>query len=132
MVSDIHICTLSYDDSTIGRLWTNGFQCFTLELPWLDNQRNISCIPPGVYQYRYKRSNRNGDVLELDTVIGRTYIQIHAGNFTNQIEGCILVGRSITFLDDDSIPDVTNSRDTMSRLLRAAPARGIITVERYG
>ena len=33
------------EKSTIGRLFINGESfCDTLENPWLDNQRNISCI----------------------------------------------------------------------------------------
>ncbi len=30
----------------------------TLELPWRDNQRNISCIPAGSYTCRQRISNR--------------------------------------------------------------------------
>ena len=36
------------EESTIGRLFINGeLFCDTLENPWKDNQRNISCIPDG-------------------------------------------------------------------------------------
>ena len=35
--------------STVGELFLNGERiCDTLENPWQDNQRNISCIPEGV------------------------------------------------------------------------------------
>ena len=36
------------DKSTIGTLYINGEKfCDTLENPYLNNQRNISCIPEG-------------------------------------------------------------------------------------
>lgn len=131
-MNKITLTTIGYEDCTMGRLWCNGFSCFTLELPYLDNARYISCIPEGEYGYFYRESKKNGRVLQLEGVPDRTAIQIHTGNFTRQIEGCILVGRSITYLDNDAIPDVTHSQDTMVRLLTAAGDRGIIEVKRYG
>ena len=39
------------DESTIGELFINGERfCDTLELPYRDNQRSISCIPTGSYK----------------------------------------------------------------------------------
>lgn len=109
-------------DCTLGRLkLSNGFQCFTLELPWLDNLRSKSCIPAGTYKAFKRNSPKNGFVFELRNVTGRSNIQCHAGNYTRQIEGCILVGDSIKFLDTDSIPDVTNSNATLRKLLSYLP-----------
>lgn len=117
-----------WDDCTIGRLWINNFQCFTLELPNLDNQQDISCIPAGDYEYYFRNSPHNGDVLELRNVEDRSYIQIHAGNYTRQILGCILVGDGVKWLDGDSIPDVTNSKNTLKRLLKEAGTSGTIKI----
>lgn len=113
-------------DCTPGRLSVSGssFQCFTLELPWRGNQPDVSCIPKGEYEYYYRLSPKNGKVLELRNVPDRTYIQVHSGNFTRQIQGCILVGDAIKFLDSDTIPDVTNSRITLDRLLNEIPRIG--------
>lgn len=127
MTADIKIETASYEDATIGRLWCEGFQCFTLELPWLDNQTNISCIPEGVYEYEKRISPSKGyEVIELKGVEGRTYIQIHAGNYTRQIRGCTLVGNSLLYLDRDNIPDVANSMNTHKRLMKVAPHKGTV------
>ena len=117
-------------DCTLGRLSIDGFQCFTLELPDLSNQKNISCIPEGEYDYFFRVSSRNGNVLELNNVPDRTYIQIHSGNFTRQVKGCMLVGSSVKFIDSDSIPDVSNSRDTLSKLIDKAGISGIILIRR--
>lgn len=105
-------------DCTFGRLTTStGIQAFSLELPWRDNAESISCIPEGVYDAFYRVSPSNGEVIELKGVEGRTYIQFHAGNYTRQIEGCILPGKGITHIDGDDIPDVTNSGDIMAKLI---------------
>ena len=117
-------------DVTLGRLKISGFQCFTLELPWLNNQQNISCIPEGKYNYIARNSPRNGLVLQLTDVPNRTAIQTHSGNFTRQVKGCILVGSSIQFIDSDTIPDVSNSRNTLKALLLKAGTSGTILIRR--
>lgn len=107
-----------YKDCTLGRLTVNDFQCFTLELPWINNAKNISCIHEGEYKYTIRDSpSRGRQVVWLKDVYTRTDIQIHPGNFTRQIEGCILVGDSIKFLDSDTVPDVTNSVNTFNKLM---------------
>ncbi len=113
----IKIETISYDDCTMGRLSLGDFQCFTLELPWLDNAQDVSCIPGGKYKAVIYDSPKHGKVLLLIDVDGREMVEIHSGNYTRQILGCILVGDSIRYLDGDSIPDVTNSRNTLKALL---------------
>ncbi len=117
-----------HDDCTIGRLECDDFQCFTLELPNLDNEQDISCIPEGVYDYYFRDSPSNKHVLELRDVPDRTYIQIHSGNYTYQIRGCILVGDSIKWLNRDRIPDVSNSRNTLIKLLQRAGKSGQLRI----
>ena len=88
-------------DCTLGRLYCGDFQCWTLELPFLDNKTNVSCIyPASGYVGRKHVSPKNGDVIAIDNVMDRTHIQVHSGNYTSQIQGCILVGDSIKFLND--------------------------------
>ena len=115
-------------DCTIGRLSINNFQCFTLELPDLGNEQDISCIPDGRYEYYFRESPSNGNVLELRNVPDRSYIQIHAANHTRQLRGCIAVGDSVRFLDSDKIPDITNSKKTLSKLLEVAGPFGILHI----
>jgi len=118
----------SRNNCTLGILSCGTFQCFTLELPDLGNQPDISCIPAGKYEYYFRNSPKNGPVLELRGVPGRTYIQIHSANFTRDINGCVAVGDSIKFLDGDEIPDVTNSKNTHERLLELAGQSGVIEI----
>lgn len=115
-------------DCTIGRLHLGKFQCFTLELPWLNNRQDISCIPEGAYPYKTYESPRHGTVLLILDVEGRTMIEIHSGNYTKQILGCILAGDSVKWLDADYIPDVTNSVNTLKKILALAGQTGTIRI----
>ena len=83
--------------STLGELFLNGERmCDTLENPWQDNQRNISCIPEGEYpvRLRYPRESGTRDYLHLlvQEVPNRDFILVHRGNFPSQTQGCLLVG----------------------------------------
>ena len=109
-------------DCVVGRLTLGEFECFTLELPDKDNQKNISCIPEGVYTAKKRLSPSKGEVVvEYKNVPNRTYIQIHKGNHTRQLLGCQAVGDSIAFVDGDSILDVTNSGPTFDTLMALLP-----------
>jgi len=114
------------DSCTLGILTVGEFKCFTLELPWEKNEENVSCIPGGTYRFFKRNSPTNGRVIELRDVENRTYVQVHSGNYTRQIRGCVLVGESIKFLDGDGIPDVTNSKNTLKRLLKMTDTEGEI------
>ena len=85
------------EKSTIGELFLNGERiCDTLENPWQDNQRNISCIPEGVYPVRLRtaRESATRDYLHLlvQEVPNRDWILFHRGNTAKDTRGCILVG----------------------------------------
>tara|TARA_R110000824_G_scaffold232018_1_gene419914 strand:+ start:109 stop:513 length:405 start_codon:yes stop_codon:yes gene_type:complete len=84
-------------ESTIGELFLNGERiCDTLELPWVDNQRNISCIPEGVYPVRLRlpRESASRDYLHLliQDVPNRDLVLVHIGNKSSDSRGCVLVG----------------------------------------
>ena len=84
-------------ESTIGELFLNGERiCDTLENPWQDNQRNISCIPEGEYPVRLRlaRESASRDYLHLlvQDVPNRDWILFHRGNTAKDTSGCILVG----------------------------------------
>lgn len=121
-MNSIEITTWLQPDCTLGRLTYGEFKCFTLELPWKDNRNDVSCIPAGSYRAtKYWSPGKKQQVLLLHDVPGRSLVEIHSGNYTRQIEGCILVGKGITYLDDDDIPDVTSSKVTLAALLAVAP-----------
>jgi len=89
------------------------FSCKTLELPWKDNQRSISCIPEGKYPLVHRQSKKYGDHLHIRKVPGRYYILMHSANYFHQLKGCIAVGREFMHIDDDKQIDINASRDTL-------------------
>ena len=66
--------------------------CFTLEPPWKDNAKNVSCIPLGTYRLRPKHSAKFGTTLEVTGVPDRSQIIFHGGNSLVDTRGCILLG----------------------------------------
>ena len=83
--------------SIIGNLYLDGeWLCDTLELPYRDNQRNISCIPAGQYKVRLRtaRESATKDYLHLlvEDVPDRSLVLFHVGNKSSDSRGCVLVG----------------------------------------
>lgn len=81
----------------MGELFINGERiCDTLELPWRDNKRSVSCIPAGEYKvrFRYPRESATRNYLHLliKDVPNRNYILFHRGNSAKDSRGCVLVG----------------------------------------
>lgn len=78
-------------DGTNGILLLDGKPiCHTIELPWRDNRRNVSCIPEGHYRLARTQTARFGYVLRLLNVPRRDGILIHAANdAATELQGCI-------------------------------------------
>jgi hypothetical protein len=93
------------------------FRCFTLELPWKENQRQISCIPAGRYQVVPRHSPKYKNHLHILDVPNRTWILIHEANFVHQLMGCIAVGESRIDLNGNGLLDITRSVATKNKLL---------------
>lgn len=86
-------------DSTLGKLYVDGeYQCETLELPWLDNKKSISCIPSGEYPVNIRTADESRSYkynhLIVKNVPNRSYILFHIGNRVSDSRGCILTGKN--------------------------------------
>ncbi|SHG82833.1 hypothetical protein SAMN05444372_110103 [Flavobacterium micromati] len=80
-----------FPEGTQGSLeWNGTLVCYTIELPWLGNQRRISCIPEGEYVLKKRYSKKFGWHLHVIHVSGRHLILIHpANNAKKELLGCI-------------------------------------------
>lgn len=67
---------------------------YTLEEPWLNNKRSVSCIPKGIYLCEPHSGPKFKQVYEITKVTGRSSILMHCGNTLKDTEGCILLGLS--------------------------------------
>lgn len=95
---------------------TTVWSCDTLELPYIDNKTNISCIPTGTYQCMIQPFHAT-EMYELQNVPGRFAVFIHNGNYAtgNKVdtEGCILLGSAFSDINADGQQDVINSDNTV-------------------
>jgi len=76
---------------TAGYLLGDGVIVATLELPWKNNERAVSCIPDGDYVCSPNDTGAH-KYYTVDNVPGRTDIEFHTGNYVKDSQGCILVG----------------------------------------
>lgn len=109
------------------------FTCKTLELPWKDNQRRVSCIPPKTYNV-IRRAAGESRVIKsehflINGVKDRDGICIHSGNRYDQIMGCVLVGSAHQDINQDGYKDVISSRSTMEKLLGLLTEPFRLTIE---
>jgi len=100
---------------------TKLFECKSLELPWKNNNQNVSCIPVGEYKVRKRYSAKYGNHFHIMEVPNRAEILIHSGNYFTQTRGCILAGSSFEDINNDGNLDVVNSKATLTRLSEIMP-----------
>jgi hypothetical protein len=122
--------TLSIDGNIV-------FQFKTLELAWLNNERQISCIPEGTYNVKVRTSQKYKRHLHILDVPNRSYILIHPANFAgsknpktgkSDLLGCVAVGKTHNDLDNDGILDITHSISTMKILMGMIKDNDVITI----
>lgn len=110
----------SQNEETTGLLnarRSNGvnFSSFTLELPDFHNMPNISCIPKGTYQVKWTFSPRLLKfTYEIQGVLNRSGIRIHAANYYYELKGCIALGNNLVDINGDGKLDTINSRTTIA------------------
>jgi hypothetical protein len=101
------------------------YEAKSLELPWKDNQRSVSCIPEDIYKVRKRLADESGsrdyDHFMVMDVPNRSYILWHAGNFYWDIEGCILMGQAHIDINHDTLKDVTDTKRTIAELYALLP-----------
>lgn len=113
---------VSDDQGTFGRLSVGDWSCFTGELPWRDNARGMSCIPPGkyrasmVYVPKFKRfcylvlptAPRVGILMHAATWMGDTQ-----KGYKTHLQGCIALGERLGVIEGQKA--LLLSRPAMSR-----------------
>lgn len=106
---------------TFGRLG----DFFSLELPWKDNQPEISCIPEDTYLCGIVKSPRFGKVYQIFGVPNRGHVLIHSGNYAgdvsqglkSHVKGCVVLGLNVGTLDRQ--PAVLMSKTALRRFMES-------------
>ena len=123
--------TNSADDMPIGTtgvLQGVDLELHTLELPWRNNEPNISCIPAGVYALLY---HPRGYIIiggtcavsenDIGTQAKRFGCLFHVANYPWEIKGCIApgTGHGVAEWTDDpkrKACTVWHSRDALEKM----------------
>lgn len=80
--------------ATYGQFYINNAPfILSLELPWLNNKKAVSCIPAGEYIAKPRVSEKHGKHFILQGTAPRTLILIHPANIAiRDLKGCIATG----------------------------------------
>jgi hypothetical protein len=111
---DILLQRTYFKEGTNSALFYNGkFLGFAIELPWLNNQRSVSCIPEGEYELKARYSQKFSHHLHIVNVEGRSLILLHpANNAKRELRGCIAPVIQLTGIGKGS-----NSKPLLQKLV---------------
>ena len=102
------------------------FACDTIELPWLNNAPQISCIPTGKYKVVYRESAKYPRHYHVLNVPNRDFILIHQANYVGSknpkthkpdLLGCIGVGNGYGDITGDGVVELLQSGVTLKKIL---------------
>ena len=95
---ELELIRTYFPKGTNGMLYyNNSLQCNTIELPWLDNQHSISCIPEGSYRLRMRYTLKRKTHILVEGVKDRALILIHPANDAlTELQGCIAPVTTLT------------------------------------
>jgi len=87
----IELQRLYRDGWTDGLIFIKGvLLCRSIELRWANNERNVSCVPEGVYPVAIIQHPKFGECLQINGVKGRSGILVHVANDAQkELRGCI-------------------------------------------
>lgn len=132
MSTDLSIERFAYTPMGVfGRCYIAGQELFTVERPWLNNERSISCIPEGRYTCSPRFYNKGGyDAIEITQVPGRTNVLLHKGNTMHDLAGCIAITAKLGCVE--GIWGGVNSREAFRILMdHYGSADFILEIVRY-
>ena len=107
------------------------FNCDTLELPWKENKKKISCIPKNSYDCIKREATKNIPYLHvlIMNIPNRDGVCIHKGNLYTQIQGCVLVGKGYGDINKDGQLDVLSSGVTFDKMMALLPNKFTLIIE---
>lgn len=121
-IAEVKRCTLGFlaDESL-----THRFS--SLEPPWRENKRDISCIPAGAYPCTRYKSKQFGETFLVKGVTGRDGILFHSGNVVSDTKGCICLG--MNFEPWDGRWAITKSKDAMRQFMESLKGKDDFMLE---
>lgn len=104
--------------------------CKTMELPWKNNDRNVSCIPEATYvcireAYTEKHPYPHFRIMDVP---GRSGILIHKITYVKDLRGCVGVGQAFADLNKDGVLDIVRSTIALQELYDDMPDAFNLTI----
>lgn len=126
-MAEIYLLERVYlETETLGSIYSpeGGLICKTMELPWRNNERSVSCIPESIYNVIVQppKEDRDYSYFRLPTVPKRSGILIHRITYVSGLKGCIGVGGKFADLNKDGVPDIVESGKTLQWMVDNLPA----------
>ena len=119
---------------TLGSMYNEAGEllCKTMELPWQQNKRSVSCIPEGLYKVvkQQPKPDRNYPYFRLPFVADRSGILIHKITFVKDLKGCIGVGGKFQDLNKDGVPDMVESTKALQHLIDTLPDEFLLHIKK--
>lgn len=114
---ELELIRTYHDNGTNGELTHAGAHVsYSIELPWKNNQHEISCIPEGRYELMKRYNVKFGGHFQVLNVPGRDEILIHpANNALKELKGCIA---PVSILTGNGLGD--SSRIALQKLVTLA------------
>jgi hypothetical protein len=101
---------------TLGELAVGNKKLLILEPKWENNDKQVSCIPLGIYTVVKRYSTKYKHHFHILDVPNRDFILIHIGNHHDDSIGCLIAGLGVKEINNDGELDVTQSGDAMKML----------------
>lgn len=133
-------------DRTLGSIYSpqGGLICKTLELPWKENQRSISCICEGKFRVTKEnpipaddpnteedesggRKPRPYKHFRLHGIPNRSGVLIHPGTDVNHSLGCILPGGRFS---NTAHPTLIDSKAKLAWMVENMPDEFFLLIEK--
>jgi len=98
-------------EGTFGHFTINDEDFYTVECPWANNEKFVSCLPESIYDLEPHESKKYGSVYALvNNELGITHYKeanstryaclMHVANWPKDVKGCIGIGKSIDIIDN--------------------------------
>lgn len=115
-----------FTDRTLGLLHYGTDSWWTIERPWKNNRREVSCIPEGHYEMVRVDSPRFGpNMWEIASVPDRSHILLHIANTASDILGCVGLGTGLY----GDLAGVSNSRKAITAFYNLTQADVFHTID---
>lgn len=129
----VEIRRVYLETETLGSWYLNNVVlCKTMELPWNENKRSISCIPEGFYEVRKELTSGKHKYphFRIYDVPGRSGILVHKITYVKDLRGCIGVGKAFADLNRDGVPDMIQSGIALQELYDTMPNLFQLTIKK--